>query len=352
MMYLLIVDGTENNSDTSNGNYDYNSEELEVPAQERRRVIDGSLCDYKDLHKSMTFKDIAEARRYISLHSLANGYNLTTKKSDRKRLRVVCRDKCNFVCLISGEKHVAGVRVKTLKGEHNKCNDPCGNYKVSATTIAFYFKEKLQANPKYKIKEMRVDMKTAFNINAHFEKCKRAKRMILEDMEGSFCDDYKKIVGYANALKKSNPGTDVVLKVSRNALEDGKRKFSRMYICFDALKSGFKNGLRPFIGLDGTFLKGKAKGQLLSAIGQDSMNHFYPIAWAIVDRECKASWVWFLELLQKSLNINSGEGITFMSDMQKVNSHVCHFFIHFYCIFILYIFICCLMYFHLSCIYL
>ncbi|KAH0713336.1 hypothetical protein KY285_007092 [Solanum tuberosum] len=100
--------GSENDSDTSSDNSDYNSEELEVLAQERRR-------------------------------------------------------------------HAAGVRVKTLKGEHNKCNDPCGNYKVSATTIAFYFKEKLQANPKYKIKEMRVDMKTAFNIKAHFEKCKRAK---------------------------------------------------------------------------------------------------------------------------------------------------------------------------------
>ncbi|KAH0715414.1 hypothetical protein KY284_008319 [Solanum tuberosum] len=68
-------DGTENDSDTSNDNSDYNSEELEVLAQERRR-------------------------------------------------------------------HVAGVRVKTLKGEHNKCKDPCGNYKVSATTMAFYFKEK------------------------------------------------------------------------------------------------------------------------------------------------------------------------------------------------------------------
>ncbi|KAG5624865.1 hypothetical protein H5410_010083 [Solanum commersonii] len=201
-------DGTENDSDTFNDNSDYNSEELEVLALERRRVIDGSLCDYKDLHKSMTFKDIAEARRYISLHSLANGYNLTTKKSDRKKLRVVCRDKYNFVCLISGEKHIAGVRVKTLKGEHNKaCKDPCGNYKVSVTTMAFYFKEKLQANPKYKIKEMRVDMKTAFNINAHFEKCKRAKRMILEDMEGSFVMIIRKLLAiemYNEFLKIAN----------------------------------------------------------------------------------------------------------------------------------------------------
>lgn len=108
--------------------------------------------------------------------------------------------------------------------EH-KCDDLCGNCKVSATTIAFYFKEKLQANPKHKIKEMRVDLKTAFNINAHFEKCKRPKRMILENMEGSFCDDYKKLVGYANALRENNMESDVVFKVSRDALSDGKRKF-------------------------------------------------------------------------------------------------------------------------------
>ena len=78
---------------------------------------------------------------------------------------------------------------------------------------------------KYKIKKMRVDTKITFNINAHFEKCKRAKRLVLEEMEGRFCDDYKKLVAYANALNETNPGTDVVHKVSRNALEDGKRKF-------------------------------------------------------------------------------------------------------------------------------
>lgn len=63
-----------------------------------------------------------------------------------------------------------------------------------------------------------------------------------------------------------------------------------MYICFNALKMGFKAGLRPFIGLDGTFLKGKAKGQLLVVVGQDSMNHFYHIAWTVVDKETKRTW--------------------------------------------------------------
>ncbi|XP_075080659.1 uncharacterized protein LOC142166133 [Nicotiana tabacum] len=80
---------------------------------------------------------------------------------------------------------------------------------------------------------------------------------------------------------------------------------------------GFKSGLRPFIGLDGTFLKGKAKGQLLVVVAHDSMNHFYPIVWAVVDKETKVTWTWFLTLLNNSLDLKLGEGYTFMSDMQK-----------------------------------
>nr|XP_016444483.1 PREDICTED: uncharacterized protein LOC107769754 [Nicotiana tabacum] len=80
---------------------------------------------------------------------------------------------------------------------------------------------------------------------------------------------------------------------------------------------GFKSGLRPFIGLDGTFLKGKCKGQLLVVVAQDSMRHFYPLAWSVVDKETKVKWSWFLRLLQLSLDLKMGEGITFISDMQK-----------------------------------
>ena len=56
-----------------------------------------------------------------------------------------------------------------------------------AATIAFYFKEKLQANLKYQTKEIRVYLKIIFDINAHFENNKREKRMIFKNMEGSLC---------------------------------------------------------------------------------------------------------------------------------------------------------------------
>ncbi|KAH0732761.1 hypothetical protein KY289_003949 [Solanum tuberosum] len=118
---------------------------------------------------------------------------------------------------------------------------------------------------------------------------KMVKRLVLEKLEGSYIDEFNKFEGYAQELRDSNP----------------------------ALKNGWKGGLRPFIGLDGTFLKGKYKGILLVAMGQDSVKHFYPLAWAVVDRETSRTWKWFVELLRNSLDLADGEGVTFMSDMHK-----------------------------------
>ncbi|XP_019265386.1 PREDICTED: uncharacterized protein LOC109242946 [Nicotiana attenuata] len=265
----------------------------------------------------MSFKDIPEARKCMKLYSLANKKRLKLEKNDLERLRYTCDIVgCPFVCLIAKEKF-GGVKIKTLSSEHD-CGTAFDNKTVDFSTIAQYFNKKLQDNPKYKVREMMLDLKRNFELNVSHGKCKRAKRMVLESLDGSFSDEYNKLEAYANELRESNPGSDVVVTLSKSALEEGRRRFLRMYVCFHALKMGFNLGLRPFIGLDGTFLKGKAKGQLLVAVGQDSHNHFYPLAWAVVDKENKNTWNWFLQLLQSSLDLKEGEGITCMSDMQKV----------------------------------
>ncbi|KAH0730331.1 hypothetical protein KY289_001519 [Solanum tuberosum] len=178
-------------------------------------------------------------------------------------------------------------------------------------------KDKLQSDPKYKVKEMKADLHRVFELNVSEAKCKRAKKEVLESLEGSFVDSYNKLEGYATELRSCNTGSDIVIDLSKEALSNGKRKFLRMYICFKAMKLGFKSGLRPLIGLDGTFLKGKTKGQVLCAVGQDSNNSFYPLAWAVVDKETKRTWTWFMQHLQHSLELQNGEGLTFISDMQK-----------------------------------
>ncbi|KAK8613507.1 hypothetical protein V6N13_101266 [Hibiscus sabdariffa] len=93
--------------------------------------------------------------------------------------------------------------------------------------------------------------------------------------------------------------------------------FFRIYVCFQALKQGWKDGCRPFIGVDGCWLKSAKKGELLVDVGRDANNQMFLIAWAVVEVECVSSWRWFLKKLFTDLEHPTGEGITLMSDQQK-----------------------------------
>ena len=70
--------------------------------------------------------------------------------------------------------------------------------------------------------------------------------------------------------------------------------------------------------MDGTFLKGNARGLLLTAVGTDANDSIFPLAFALVEQENKHHWTWFLKCLQSSLQLEDGAKITVMSDMQKV----------------------------------
>ncbi|XP_019224065.1 PREDICTED: uncharacterized protein LOC109205773 [Nicotiana attenuata] len=307
-------DSCDDNENAVSSNYDCDT--LEKLFKQKKRDINDKLTNYTELDRSMTFKDIAEARKVIIMYALAHGYGLEQVKSDPTRHRYICEVGCPFVCHISRNTSGGGAEFRTLHSKHT-CEPAYESHRVNSKTIAEYFKRGLQENPTIKVKEMRASLKAAFNVNVSESKCRRAKRLILENPKGSFTDEYNKLVAYVNELKCSNPGSDVVVNLSKDALAEGKRRFLRMYKCFHAMKMGFKSELRPFIGLDETFLKWKVKGQLLVGVGQDSANHFYPLAWAIVDKETKVTWMWFLTLLQMSLDLKMGEGITFISDMQK-----------------------------------
>ncbi|KAK6795261.1 hypothetical protein RDI58_008714 [Solanum bulbocastanum] len=187
---------------------EYNFDELKLIKMLKCKEVNVDLSHYKELHPSMTFKDLNEAITTVNLYSLANFKPIVVEKSDRTRLRYKCMIGCPFVLLISQDG------------------------KGSA------FKN----NPQYKLKDMRKDLKDQFNLNASISKLKKAKRMALQKLHESFLDDFSKIEAYENELRLSNPDSDIVINLSKDALEQGKRKFLRMYICFNALKLGWKEG--------------------------------------------------------------------------------------------------------------
>ncbi|XP_072054795.1 uncharacterized protein [Arachis hypogaea] len=136
-----------------------------------------------------------------------------------------------------------------------------------------------------------------------------------ERIEGSERAQYARLREYAMEILNTNPGSTV--NICTTPMPDSTVLFRRIYICLDACRKGFLPGCRPFINLDGTFLRGYYGGQLLTAVSQDANNHIYPIAYAIVDSETKDNWKWFLQLLQEDLGDQRNNYWTFMSDQQK-----------------------------------
>jgi hypothetical protein len=129
--------------------------------------------------------------------------------------------------------------------------------------------------------------------------------------------EYNKVFDYQLELLRSNPGTTVAVCLDPTVME--QNIFQSFYVCFNAMKLGFKAGCRKVIGLDGCFFKGACQGELLCAIARDANNQMYPLAWAVVEQETSDTWEWFLGLLIKDLDINdSGAGWVFISDKQKV----------------------------------
>lgn len=111
-------------------------------------------------------------------------------------------------------------------------------------------------------------------------------------------------------------GTSAEIVTEPGTPAEGKPVFKRIYICLGPLKEGFKH-YRPVIGVDETHLKSTNGGVLLTAVGIDSNNNMFPLAYVVVENETKESWTWFLEHLKEDVEIVNESGWIFISDKQK-----------------------------------
>lgn len=95
-------------------------------------------------------------------------------------------------------------------------------------------------------------------------------------------------------MKSVDPSASVNLNLTK---DDDRPRYTRMYVCFYACMEGFKKACRPLVCVDGCFLKTKTGGQLLAAVGLDPNNNIFSIGYAMIERDTKDSWMWFLKLL-------------------------------------------------------
>ncbi|GJV94740.1 60S ribosomal protein L34 [Tanacetum coccineum] len=206
-------------------------------------------------------------------------------------------------------------QIKTLIPEHTcSRNFELGSL-VTFKWIAKQFAFKIIQDPTITYRCIQEQIKKKYLINVSVGQCKRAKQRALFDHEGGLIEHYSRLWDYRKQLLDTNPGSSVHLHVDEK--DDGKIHFKRIYICFKAMIEGWNAGCRKVIGLDGCFLKGTCRGELLTAMGRDGNNQMFPIAWVVVNVENTDNWEWFLACLCEDLRLNCGAYMTIISDGHK-----------------------------------
>ncbi|KAK9274637.1 hypothetical protein L1049_021888 [Liquidambar formosana] len=124
-------------------------------------------------------------------------------------------------------------------------------------------------------------------------------------------------VDYAAELLRTNRRSTIQLLTDTRDSPNVQPVFKRFYVYLYAIKSGFRAGCRPLIGVDGCHLKGPSGMQLLAAVGWDGNDQMYPIAYAVVEAETKDAWIWFLTHLFGDIGSPNHYKWCFISDQQK-----------------------------------
>lgn len=266
----------------------------------------------------MVFIDNIQFKQAICKYSIHIKRELKIVKNEPTRIRVKCMasKQCPWSIFASFSKETWGMQVKTYMDEHS-CAHSYKNKMVTVKAIAEALEEDIRDNPKLKLKGIKKMVKRQLHAEVNLTRCKRAKTLVRDKISGNYKEEFSMLRDYGDELLDKNPGNTVVISTDRVNIEFPP-VFKRMYVCFDALKKGCMLGCRKILGLDGCFLKGPCKGELLSAVGKDGNNQMFPVAWAIVEVECKDSWTWFLDILRSDLNLGDGKGFTIISDKHKV----------------------------------
>ncbi|GJS29338.1 hypothetical protein Tco_0489958 [Tanacetum coccineum] len=312
---------------------------------EMEGVINASGQWKYSFNTDQKFTTPKEVKDRVYLHSIESRRNLKLYKNDGVRIRARCDQKVLVYTMSqgtgptspncrmeAGPSGLSGPTIRSKKRKNTGTNDDSkasssildahdkwdlypwvlyvGKYKftknwvvktytdthtclqsreIKHCTYKFLFEkifEQVRVNPDIPVKAVQDQHQRELEVQISMSKAFRAKAKAERDIRGDHVLQYSMLSDYVVELQSTNPNTTVKIAVKSNTDPSlPTRVFQRIYVCLGALKLGFRACGRDMLGLDGAFIKGPFPGQVLVAIGLDSNNGIYPLAYALVEAE-------------------------------------------------------------------
>ena len=225
--------GEEHGGDENGEDHSDNEDPFGVEVPEEMR--DGVNTNRSYFEVGMVFATKEKFYAQLDRYAMLNGVNLKVGASNKTSAVINCEEGCPFRLYVASDDADSGFMVRTIRREH-KCARAFGLRRASHNWIAGMYKDRVQDNPLMKRSELREEVKREWNVSVSLHKCKRAKKIIMGNLDGSYVDDFSKLEAYCNELRLSDPGTDAWVQLSQEELAKKRRVFKRMYVCFNAAK--------------------------------------------------------------------------------------------------------------------
>ncbi|XP_051149223.1 uncharacterized protein LOC127263944 [Andrographis paniculata] len=266
--------------------------------------------------EGQTFKDALEFRRMLKNYCIATQKACKYHKNDLKKIIAACIDSsCGWRVYASYHVAECTFGIRTCNLQHT-CElsflQSRDHPHADANWISDVYRDKVRTMPSYKASDIQMHIQTDYGIDVKYHRAWRGKENAMRSINGGGRDSYGNLSWYCHALRECNPGSMVDCEV-----EAETRRFQRLFVCFNACKIGFLRGCRPLIFLDGTHLKNKYKGCLLSAVTIDGNDGMFTLAFSAVSVENDENWEWFCWRLRSALYVDgryNSKEYTFFSD--------------------------------------
>ncbi|XP_028104093.1 uncharacterized protein LOC114303140 [Camellia sinensis] len=251
-------------------------------------------------------------RTALCKYAIEIGFKFVYVKNEKCRVIAVCSMRESKACLwrvhASLESASNFFYIRTLHDEHT-----CGavvrtskNSRMSSNLVASLIVDEVHGNPQTRpigvVRQFTDQHGLTITYNHAWLGIEKARTTTF----GDFSMSYDEIRWYMDIVMSTNSGSYLRLDYNHQS-----GRFKRFFVAFNASIQGFRH-CRPLLFIDGTFLKGKYKGTLLTATAKDGDQGFFPLVMAVVDMETTDSWEWFFMHLSNILL--DERPITFISD--------------------------------------